>query len=459
MSLLALDLNDAAITVMGEGGVLYREPGFALLDDHGLVAGDTAYRHARLRPRHIQDRFWAELGVEALGDQRFRHLSAADLASRQLEEAWSAVRTQGVEAGGVIAAVPAYMDTPQLALLLGICGELGIPVAGLVDAAVASTRREYVHAIPIHVDVSLHSTLLTRLGQPARAQMEKSAVVEKSGLVALYDAWISTIAAAFVRQSRFDPLHTAESEQRLYDRLPAWLDAAATGGAVQLKLEHRGLEHTAEVDSLALIAAAAPVYQRIVGQLRALCRAGDTPALQLTDRAARLPGLADMLKARVGGEVFLLEPGATGRGLLARCRHMSAGAEQVTLVRQLPWDQAAVEVAVTRDAAAQGRPTHVLYRNHAWSLNGQPLVVGTQPVAGERWIELEQGMPGVSRRHCSIELSDGQCVLTDYSRFGTFLNGHRLDGSALLQAGDEVRVGTPGFELRLITAEQEHGAP
>ncbi|HEX5787149.1 MAG TPA: FHA domain-containing protein [Woeseiaceae bacterium] len=457
MSLLALDLNDAAITVTGEGGVLYREPGFVLLDNQRLVAGDAAYRRARLQPRHIHDRFWTELDVEALPDTRFRHLTAADLASRQLEQAWSAAAAAGEAGAAVVAAVPGYMETPQLGLFLGICRELGIPVAGLVDAAIAATRHEYVGAVPVHVDVSLHSTLLTRVGQPTRAQVEKSAVVADSGLVALYDAWIRVISAAFVRQSRFDPLHTAETEQRLYDLLPGWLDAAATDGSVQAVLEHRGLTHTADIDVLTLIAAAAPVYHRIVGQLRALCRAGDVPALQLTDRAARLPGLADMLKARAGGEVFLLEPGATGRGLLARCRHLSPGGEHVTLVRQLPWDQAPVTFALAREeASATGRPSHVLFRNHAWALNGQPLNVGTQPVPGERWIEVDATMPGVSRRHCSIELSSGQCVLRDHSRFGTFLNGHRLDGSATLQAGDEVRVGTPGFELRLITAEQDH---
>ena len=47
-----------------------------------------------------------------------------------------------------------------------------------------------------------------------------------------------------------------------------------------------------------------------------------------------------MLSARVGGEVFLLEASATARGLLARCRDLQAGAGQVSLVRQLPWDQA-----------------------------------------------------------------------------------------------------------------------
>ena len=67
-------------------------------------------------------------------------------------------------------------------------------------------------------------------------------------------------------------------------------------------------------------------------------------------------------------------------------------------------------------------------------------------------------MPGVSRQHCTLQLENGQCIVRDHSRYGTFLNGHRIDGSAVLQVGDLVRLGTPGYELRLITTETEDGA-
>jgi pSer/pThr/pTyr-binding forkhead associated (FHA) protein len=86
-----------------------------------------------------------------------------------------------------------------------------------------------------------------------------------------------------------------------------------------------------------------------------------------------------------------------------------------------------------------------------------PLVLGSQPADGERWLDLQQEMAGVSRRHCVVGQENGQCVVTDYSRYGTFLNGHRIDGSAVLQTGDLLRVGTPGFELRLISAENRYG--
>ena len=67
-------------------------------------------------------------------------------------------------------------------------------------------------------------------------------------------------------------------------------------------------------------------------------------------------------------------------------------------------------------------------------------------------------MSGVSRRHCSLVQKNGQCIVQDFSRYGTFLNGHRIDDSAVLQVGDLIRLGTPGYELRLIMTEQDDGS-
>ena len=455
MSLLAAHINDAGISVLSAERLLYREPGYALLDDDELKTGSKAFENARIKPRRIQNRFWSELTTDALPDRRFQHLSAADLVSRQLEQIWQAVAASGDR---LVVAVPAYMAGENLGLFLGIANELGVPVVGLVDAAVAATRRQYQGAVPVHVDLSLHATILTRLRQDGQVQLDRSAVIENSGMLSLYDSWIRVISDAFVKQSRFDPLHTAETEQLLLDRLGEWLAAAAATDRVALEIEYRGISHGAELESLDLISAAAPVYQRIASQLRAIYRAEETPAIQLSDRAARMPGLADMLAARVGGEIFLLEPGATARGLLTRCRDMRRGDGGVTLIRQLPWDQSPVTIEKDEAPAAAGQPTHILFENTAYAIDGRPLLMGSQPAAGERWIDLRGDMPGVSRRHCSIERKNGQCVVQDYSRYGTFLNGHKIDGSAVLQVGDLVRLGSPGYEFRLIMTETGDGS-
>ena len=450
MTLLAAHLNDAGLLFTDGERILCREPGYALLGDDGLITGREAWASASLEPRRIQNRYWSDLSTSALTDARFAHLTAADLVSHQLEALWKRVAKPGDK---LALAVPAYMNTDNLGLLLGIAVDLDIPVVAMVDAAVAATRRQYRNGVPVHIDLSLHSATVTRLIQDGQAQYERGAVVDESGMLHLYAIWLRMIAESFVQQSRFDPLHTAETEQALQDRMLDWLMTAGSRESVTMDIEYRGIAHQAEIASLEFVAAATPVYQSIVSNLRALYRAGETPALQLSDRAARMPGLADTLRARVGGEVFLLEPGATARGLVARCSGQPQ-AGGVTLARHLPWDQAAVTVDVASGAGG-AQPTHLLLRNKAVALNGKALSLGTQPAEGERWLDLGQDMAGVSRRHCDIVVTDGQCVVTDHSRYGTFLNGHRIDGSAALQTGDVIRVGTPGVELRMIYVEAD----
>lgn len=453
MALLAAHLNDAGISVQDADNVLYREPGYALLEEDRLTTGTEAFEQARVKPRHIQNTYWSQLLTVPLADRRFHHLSAADIVSRQLEQIW-----QRVSGDSFVVAVPAYMSNTNLSLFLGIAAELNIPVVAMVDAAVAATRREYRGAVPVHVDLSLHSTLLTRLNQAGHVQVDRSVVVDDCGLIPLFDAWIAVAANAFVQQSRFDPLHTAETEQLLQNKLWDWLAAASAATSVKLDIEFRGIKHHAELETLELVSAAAPFYHRIVSSLRALYRADETPALQLSDRAARMPGLADILSARVGGDLYLQESGATARGLLARCRDMKAGDAAVSLVRKLPWDQSPVVTDESGKLSHGGHPTHLLFQNKAYAVDTQPLTLGSQATDGGRCIDLQQDMPGLSRRHCSLQQESGQCVVRDYSRYGTFLNGHRIDGSAVLQVGDLIRIGTPGFELRLITTETGDGA-
>lgn len=446
MALLAAHINDAAISLLNAGGVLYREPGFALLDDGHIVTGEVARATSRLKPRSIHYNYWSHLTTDALKDARFAHLSAADLVSSQMEAMWS----HASDGDQLVVAVPPGMSREQVALFLGIANELSIPVVGLCDAAVAATRREYKSAVPIHVDLGLHNTTLTRLLQPSRVRFERMEMIEDAGVHSLASAWIRKISDCFVNQSRFDPLHTAETEQLLFDRLPAWLAQTSGSDTISMRIEYRGLDHAAEIETIDLIAAAGPVYQRIAAQMRALVRAGETPAIQMTERAAAMPGLADMLRARVGGEVFLLEPGATARGLLARFEASQSGSGAVTLLQQLPWDQSAVAIREHERASGDGTPTHVLFDSAAYRIGDDPIQLGSQRSEESRWIDFKRDMPGVSRQHCSILMQNGQCVLNDQSRYGTFLNGHRIDGSAVLQCGDVIRLGTPGFELQLI---------
>jgi hypothetical protein len=154
----------------------------------------------------------------------------------------------------------------------------------------------------------------------------------------------------------------------------------------------------------------------------------------------------------------VLEAGATARGALARCRGNADAATGVSLLRQLPWDQSPIDIGQHADEqSTAGVPTHILYGSIAHSIGNSPLVLGSEDSTDERAIALGSDMPGVSRRHCSLIRRNGQCVLEDHSRYGTFINGQRIDGTSVMHVGDSLRIGSPGFDFKLITTDEQDG--
>ena len=63
---------------------------------------------------------------------------------------------------------------------------------------------------------------------------------------------------------------------------------------------------------------------------------------------------------------------------------------------------------------------------------------------------LADSAAGVSALHCVLVREAGAVVVQDRSRYGTFVNGERVAGSAALASGDRLRIGTPGVILELV---------
>ncbi|HEY8430948.1 MAG TPA: sigma-54-dependent Fis family transcriptional regulator, partial [Sandaracinaceae bacterium] len=81
---------------------------------------------------------------------------------------------------------------------------------------------------------------------------------------------------------------------------------------------------------------------------------------------------------------------------------------------------------------------------------GEPMPVGRQVL--ERGIHLRD--PRASRRHAIFHPTKGPGVLLeDVSSNGTFVNGHRVAGSIVLQDGDVIRVGDSFLLVRFAPSE------
>jgi pSer/pThr/pTyr-binding forkhead associated (FHA) protein len=59
----------------------------------------------------------------------------------------------------------------------------------------------------------------------------------------------------------------------------------------------------------------------------------------------------------------------------------------------------------------------------------------------------------ISRRHCVIAVSDKQVELRDLgSKNGSYVNGQRVEGTRVLQSGDQVTIGPLNFEMVIEVA-------
>lgn len=449
MNILAIEISDSGLLVGGGGEWRDVGAGYALVEGEKTLIGDEARQMARLRPREVRNRFWRDLGnTEAAGDGP----SAADLACAQLTRIWD---EYGGGASEVIFVVPGYFARQGLGLLLGVAGEAGIPARGLVDSAVAATTDPDGARGLLHLDLHLHVAVLATVTTADSFRRGDVQLSEGLGVAAFEQAWVATIAGAFVRQTRFDPLHHAATEQVLFDRLWDWLGALGDRQELTLEIEHAQRQLSATVTRRQILSAVEPQYERLVRLVESARAAGAADALQLTHRVSAMPGLAERLSSDTGMDLRHLAPSAALEGAVTRSGNILSPEGAVRFVTTLPFEGAAPAEHIAPPPAAQdGRnwPTHVLQGSVAHVISEAPLEIGMSPSTGGRSIVIRDNVEGVSRHHCSVYRRGDAILVEDRSRYGTFVNDRRVEGSVEVRAGDVLRVGSPGSTLLLIEA-------
>lgn len=218
MTVAIIDINDIELGCF-HGDQLAATPGFALLTADGILTGEPALRRTYLEPQQAFSRFWRNLDLSPLPvSSRFaRH--HADLAYAHLLQ----LQMEAGQPADVVFAVPGSFSDEQLGILLGLGNALPFDVLGMVDSAVASCSG-IAQGSYIHIDVQLHQVVLTEVSVTEYVERGSVAVLKETGLQSCVDVWIHHIAKQYIDQYRYDPLHTADCEQQLHDRLPAWIE-------------------------------------------------------------------------------------------------------------------------------------------------------------------------------------------------------------------------------------------
>ena len=347
---------DIELSLTVAGGARSASPGYASLHRDAVVIGSAARAESRLHPRHSGNRFWMHLGTTPLVPAHPRVRHHADLAWMHLQH----VHELGGKPRELVLAVPGSMEREQLAILLGIVQRCDFRAVGLVDAAVAAACSTATGERALHVDLQLHQCVITELaredGVLVRQQVQ---VLADAGLAGLQARWAKLVAAAFIRQSRFDPSHAAAAEQQVYDLMPQWMRSLDESASVEAEIRTGNVVHRATLQSGDFLAAAAPVFDAVAAAAAALPRA--TVLL-----APRFSALA-RAGSRLPGSV-LLDADSLARNCLEHLDLIRSDGAALRFVTRLP---AGAPGHLTEDSAPA--PTHLVAGHRALRLHGPSL--------------------------------------------------------------------------------------
>jgi hypothetical protein len=241
--------------------------------------------------------------------------------------------------------------------------------------------------------------------------------------------------------------------------MPDLLDSLRENERALLALESARREHSVEIGREEMAEAASSIYRSLLDLARSL-GGEDEPILRISSRLAALPSFAERLALELSTNVVPLPPGIAAQSVLHHRNHLPHRAGNdgaIPFVLSLPLEDLRVEPAAAATPApdalrdmTERPPTHVLWEGVAHPIDPEPFLMGVAIPEGSRGLNLSGAVAGISRRHVSLRRLQGRLVVEDHSRYGSYLNGRRVDGMAFLKAGDRLRLGTPGIEVQLI---------
>lgn len=453
MSTTGLHWNDAAFAVARDGRLVSCSPSIVLADpSRPQLRGQSARGVERLTPRLVSTDHWAALA--RLGS----HVPAATIAIARSELAHRLEET--TRSSPLQCAVSAAFDE-SLDTLLAIARLEQLEIGGFHDAAVLATAAAGLRSTTLVLEIGLAHVTVTRV-EPSNGQLRRRAAITKSamGQLALRQAWLQLIGEAMVLATRFDPLHDAASEQRLYDQLPEAIAHAASTGvcSIELPAGQNGLRIDLARDQFA--EAAAEIYRLILQAIHELRPAGQRVNLLIEKSATTFPGFLQRLTELRHCRIFVGVEGSAAS--LASCLDARPEPDGSVAVNrgcsvELPaafLAQHAEERAEEIDMSAfpgsvMRAPTHVLWEGRAVALpvDGS-LEIGRDPGTGG--LRLADGLAGVSRLHCSLRSEAGVVSLIPHASQGTWLNEERVQGRIPVASGDRLRLGHPGVILDFI---------
>ena len=349
---LLLHVNDVDLTLYAAADQRASSPGIAHMGKHGLKLGHEAKDLARRFPKSHHNHFWHSLRQEPLSGEDRVERTEAELVFEHLQKLVADLQPSHSE---VVVAVAGTHDREALSLLLGIVDACGLKPVGLVHAGLLQS----VHRTPsdaTHVELHLGHAVITDMtsSEDGHHAAGETRSIEGLGIDHAMKHWIEGLAKEFILQTRYDPLHSPEGEQQLYDLL--WQNLK-NDHPQTLELSSKSKPYTIDLDPKTWAEASTPFITALKEALP------KDQTLILSPHAASLPSVSPALKE--GSDVHTVDDDAIWTNY-ARCwPTIAKGRDKLVLIRELPQQHAEDQLA---------NPTHIVVGAKAWPL-AHPLFI------------------------------------------------------------------------------------
>jgi len=388
--MMYLDINDWQLTLRQPHQPTRCFTGAAAQTPNGLIFDDDALARSRSHPQQFSNRYLSTIAADPVAgdmglaknhaDLIYRHLLQLDLAASE----------------SLVLAVSGQISNAQLGLLLGICAEAQLTVKGFIDLALGQSLKIAADTGYHVLDVEQHRMTLAEIqvrdGQ--RAQTRTTAM-DGVGTASMIEGWMNVIADEFVQKTRFDPLHSGQTEQHLFDQVYPWL--------TQSQMQDHVVNISNGVSTREVEITAARLLEKLIQRLAGV-ELGQVEHLVLTPRAASIPALKSELEQRVPQCSVIQESDILGNYEQLAAALSDTQVKRITQAANIGIADAA-ESAIDSGVHTGNRPaltasalaTHWLLQHTAYPLNhptlteagvhnGSQVAAGTQvTVAGQTY--------------------------------------------------------------------------
>jgi hypothetical protein len=405
------DNDDVRLVDVADRNGFAEWPGFAYVEGSALSFGRAAEDMWFVHPRRVSHNFWARLAHEPSGlTVGNKSPSFSELSFFFLREFSERMKASHPDANALVLALPgSYLKDTQteeekVGLLLGMAGELKLPIAGLIDMACAALcdprAAGFNPALPVVViDLGLDGADLTLFTTEEKLAREDFIHLPQLGYTQMLKQLTGTMGNRFLRHTAFDILEDGRIEQTFFRQTKDFIVSGASEYRFHINTQSRGYEMVAKREQLMADANASTtsLTQALQSFIRNSPHAAEPCTIALTDRAAHLPGIETRLRTAGFPRIVRLPRGAAAAGAArigASRMTVQADLGDVPLELSVPLADTRRLVAVqwdarlqkNREAGSRLAPTHAI-------LGGVGHVIGRKPRFTIGRVELGADVP------------------------------------------------------------------